>query len=572
MGKFLIVMQFLELMTKIKKDKGIKKIDEYLRYNSWNEKVSMKLDVGMMTESELAKILTVIKKDPVANSNSLNTIELYKKAKANPKNCVPRTLEHFATILKEYIGSVPKYRIFKQGEDGDWDAYVAVSIGYCPPRRTRDDGTIPAYVFLKAAYYHKGDIKYTSWNFHTNEVKGCECAEIIDSAGLITGSPELDAQFEKELARYKELRGAVGRQMWGSGMCRSAGDSWYSSSYSLDVDGRKARLVIDDHIEGTDKKRNESTEGEVPLLDGAFWKDKGISKDDDDEPRTPETDAALVLEVPLRPVVLVFNLEKHEQAWAHVNRLEDYVYDKKLGDKLVLPDYQRELIEILVQRDRAEMQDIIKGKAGGSIVLCSGVPGTGKTLTAEVFAETIERPLYVVASSQLGTDADTLETELKLVLDRASRFNAIMLIDEADVFIHERGESMVQNAVVGVFLRILEYFQGVLFFTTNRTTVIDDAIVSRCTAQVKFGIPTTEGQKKIWDILAELSGIKLVEKDLVKFVKNHPRLSGRDVKGLLKLANMIAVKRKTPIDMEMLEYVLRFKPTNESIEAACSNK
>lgn len=552
------------------KDKGFKKIDDYLRYSDWNSAAAMKLDVGMMTDAELTKVLAVIGKDQTVNAHSLKTIELFKKAKANPKNAKARTLEHFATILKEYIASIPKYRIFQQGDDGDWNAYVAVGVGYIPPKRTRH-GTIAPYVFLKAAYYDKGEICYSSWHFNAFEIKNKTCSEVIDDSLLITGAQELDTQFEKELVRYKELRGAVGKQVLGTGMCQSISDNWHRNSYALDIDGRKARLVIDDHVEGTNKNKNESTDGEAPILDGAFWKEKGLSADDDDDSvRSADDDTAITLEVPLRPMVLVFNLEKHEQAWAHVNRLEDYVYDTKLGEKLVLPDYQRELIEILVQRDRAEMQDIIKGKAGGSVVLCSGVPGTGKTLTAEVFAETIERPLYVVASSQLGTDASELEEELKQVLGRAARLGAILLIDEADVFIHERGESMVQNAVVGVFLRVLEYYQGVLFMTTNRATVVDDAIISRCTAQVKFEIPSPEGQRKIWGILSGLSKIKMAATDLDKFVKAHPRLSGRDVKGLLKLANLIATKRKKPIDGKMLEYVLQFKPTNEEIEKAAA--
>ena len=35
-----------------------------------------------------------------------------------------------------------------------------------------------------------------------------------------------------------------------------------------------------------------------------------------------------------------------------------------------------------------------------------------------------------------------------------------MLIDEADVYIKRREDDMTMNAVVGVFLRVLEYFNG----------------------------------------------------------------------------------------------------------------
>lgn len=267
------------------------------------------------------------------------------------------------------------------------------------------------------------------------------------------------------------------------------------------------------------------------------------------------------LEVPLYPEVLLFNLEKHCQVWAHVNRLEDYAYDVKLGDKLVLPPGHLELVNILVQRDRAEITDIISGKAGGSIVLCSGKPRTGKTLTAEVFAEVMRRPLYVVQSAQLGTQVGELKSELCRVLARAFRWGAILLIDEADVFIHERGDDMVQNAVVGVFLRVLEYYQGVLFLTTNRDTIVDDAVVSRCTAQVRFPIPSSGDQARIWRILADLSGVVISDAEVRAFAKKFEGLSGRDVKRVLKLANMIAKQRKEKVTAKLLEYVLQFKPT-----------
>jgi len=65
-----------------------------------------------------------------------------------------------------------------------------------------------------------------------------------------------------------------------------------------------------------------------------------------------------------------------------------------------------------------------------------------------------------------------------------------MLIDEADVYIKRRQDDITMNAVVGVFLRVLEYFNGLLFLTTNRIDDIDEAIVSRCIALIRFYSPT----------------------------------------------------------------------------------
>jgi SpoVK/Ycf46/Vps4 family AAA+-type ATPase len=55
-----------------------------------------------------------------------------------------------------------------------------------------------------------------------------------------------------------------------------------------------------------------------------------------------------------------------------------------------------------------------------------------------------------------------------------------MLIDEADIFLEKRStEDIERNAVVGTFLRLLEYYDGVLFLTTNRVHNFDEAFYSR---------------------------------------------------------------------------------------------
>ena len=59
------------------------------------------------------------------------------------------------------------------------------------------------------------------------------------------------------------------------------------------------------------------------------------------------------------------------------------------------------------------------------------------------------------------------------------------------------------NAVVGVFLRVLEYFNGLLFLTTNRIDDIDEAIVSRCIALIRFHSPDAEARKRIWGVMSE---------------------------------------------------------------------
>lgn len=81
-------------------------------------------------------------------------------------------------------------------------------------------------------------------------------------------------------------------------------------------------------------------------------------------------------------------------------------------------------------------------------------------------------PLYAVSAGELGTDARFLETDLQRILDICHTWGAILLLDEADVFLEKRNmQDVYRNALVSVFLRQLEYFQGILFLTTNRVEV-----------------------------------------------------------------------------------------------------
>ena len=55
--------------------------------------------------------------------------------------------------------------------------------------------------------------------------------------------------------------------------------------------------------------------------------------------------------------------------------------------------------------------DLIRGKHGGVVILASGNPGVGKTLTAEVYAEMSTRPLYVLEFGEMGTTVEQIESE-----------------------------------------------------------------------------------------------------------------------------------------------------------------
>ena len=167
-------------------------------------------------------------------------------------------------------------------------------------------------------------------------------------------------------------------------------------------------------------------------------------------------------------------------------------------------------------------------------------------------------------ASQLGLGAEELEKNILIAFARAQRWNAILLIDEADVYVSARGSDLVQNAIVGVFLRVMEYYDGVLFLTTNRADLIDDAIASRCVAKIEFRPPEPEGQIKLWQVLSEVMGMTAMPADIAAIVKAHPKLTGRDIKNLLKLLKLVTPPgvASSPVTLQRVNFVKAFKPTS----------
>lgn len=104
--------------------------------------------------------------------------------------------------------------------------------------------------------------------------------------------------------------------------------------------------------------------------------------------------------------------------------------------------------------------------------------------------------------------------QLDITLDRifriAKHLNTILLIDEADVFMENRSSyQSSHNRLVTVFLRKLEYYEGVLFLTTNRVMEFDEAVLSRIHLKIKYPELTKDARRKIWEsFLSEASTSK----------------------------------------------------------------
>lgn len=170
-----------------------------------------------------------------------------------------------------------------------------------------------------------------------------------------------------------------------------------------------------------------------------------------------------------------------------MSRLEKVIWNDDAFDLLVLEHERKTLIHGLVKyhasREHANFDDIIRGKGKGLIGLLAGSPGCGKTLTAEAVAEVTHKPLYVVSAGELGTTPEHVEARLLRALQLAQTWDAVLLLDEADVFLQQRSTlDITRNSLVAIFLRQLEYYKGIMILTTNMAQNCDGAFESTCYA------------------------------------------------------------------------------------------
>lgn len=419
--------------------------------------------------------------------------------------------------------------------------YVVTRLDYVP-----DSNDEAGKVFIELKANARGSISTQLIRITVSDIAEKTVGEILLSKGYVKETPVLLNTYDKALESYMEWRGQYGMQFSGQGTGFYVEDpsathrntDWLRKDVVvLTSGGSRARLVNDESIL-TSRSLTLESPGDVV---GAYLRKASKSNSYDAEEEVGQLQASipvgLFTQMPIHPYIFMFHLDLHHYLWVHVDDLEPYAYQPALKQKLVLPPEQTDLIDILTAEMDVLMDDIVAGKSGGTTVLCAGPAGVGKTLTAEVYAEIIKRPLYRVHSGQLGLDVAEMEVALKDVLTRAQRWGAVMLIDEADVYIRRRDDNMTANAVVGVFLRVLEYFNGLLFLTTNRVDDIDEAIVSRCIALIKYSPPDDGARRRIWQVMTQQFGLDVAAPLLDELVDMFPGATGRDIKGLSKLVS-----------------------------------
>lgn len=175
----------------------------------------------------------------------------------------------------------------------------------------------------------------------------------------------------------------------------------------------------------------------------------------------------------------------------------------------------------------------------------------------------VHRHLLSIKSSRkssvsVNSAYSTRVTHRNKPIDLATAWKAIVLIDEADVFLEQRSlHDLERNAMVACFLRYLEYYPGILMLTTNRVRTFDEAFISRIHVSLHFKALEPAVRKQIWQAFLSRAGADVdgvTEEQLIGLSKKD--LNGRQVKNATRTANSLAFSRGQKLRFEHVEEVL----------------
>lgn len=165
---------------------------------------------------------------------------------------------------------------------------------------------------------------------------------------------------------------------------------------------------------------------------------------------------------------------------------------------MVLGDAVLSVLERVLREQRQRDKLLNHGFLPAHRLLLTGLPGTGKSMTAAALAHELSLPLMTirldgVISRFLGDSA----SKLRLVFDEVARRRAVYFFDEFDALGSDRGASND----VGETRRILNSFllflddapaESLLVAATNHVKLLDPALFRRFDAVIQYGYPESD--------------------------------------------------------------------------------
>lgn len=251
---------------------------------------------------------------------------------------------------------------------------------------------------------------------------------------------------------------------------------------------------------------------------------------------------------------------KHlRQAWSMISSeslatLADNVDRGISKEALVLPRHVYSQLADFMSRcqQRESLWEGLGVTASGSTNygvrgLFVGESGTGKTLAASYLATQLGMPLYRVdISAIMNKYVGESEKNLNRLFNYASRYDVMLLLDEADSLFGRRGEqddpgARFGNMLTNFLLTRIESYSGIVILTSNSRARIDPAFIRRLDAIIEFPYPEFSERLDIWK---SHLGQRSPSDEVCRRIASYCELPG----GAIRNAVLFAAARKQQIE------------------------
>lgn len=264
-----------------------------------------------------------------------------------------------------------------------------------------------------------------------------------------------------------------------------------------------------------------------------------------------------------------------------MERLAKRIDVKSTWEQLVLPPDQKDLLQQIT--NQVAQRNRVYGDWGfrermnrglGINALFSGASGTGKTMAAEVIANSLELDLYSIdLSTVVSKYIGETEKNLSKLFDGAEDSGAILFFDEADALFGKRSEvkdshDRYANIEINYLLQRLESYNGLAILATNMKSALDKAFVRRLRFIVDFRIPDAVQRQEIWKKVFPAYAPIDESVDYTRLAKFD--LSGGNIQNVAINAAFLAAQENSKISMPLLmsaarvEYRKLERPVKES--------
>ena len=240
---------------------------------------------------------------------------------------------------------------------------------------------------------------------------------------------------------------------------------------------------------------------------------------------------------------------------------------KATWNDLVLPDEEMNMLHQLAEQvgQRSKVYEdwgfASKMNRGlGINALFAGESGTGKTMAAEVIANSMRLNLYRIdLSAVVSKYIGETEKNLRRLFDAAEDGGALLFFDEADALFGKRSEvkdshDRYANIEINYLLQRMEAYRGIAILASNMKSALDAAFTRRLRFIVNFPFPGSVERKLIWQKTFP-ANTPIEELDYERLARFN--LTGGSIHTITLNAAFRAAQENTPVSMQLVLNAVR---------------